>query len=255
MSSKIIFVTGATSGFGKAIAILFAANGYNVIINGRRKERLEALDAEIRKAYGVEVYRLPFDVRDQKAVQSAIETLPETWKKIDILVNNAGLASGLSDIQDGSIDDWDAMIDTNVKGLLYVTRAVAPLMVARKSGHIINISSIAGKEVYPKGNVYCASKHAVDALNKAMRIDMLPYNIKVTSINPGMAETEFSIVRFHGDKERAENVYKGIEALSADDVAETVWFAASRPAHVNINELIVMPTAQANSRDAIREEV
>lgn len=253
MENRIIFVTGATSGFGKAIAQLFAKNGYNVIINGRRKERLDELEAELTKEYNVKVHKLPFDVREQKAVQAAIDGLPAEWKNIDILVNNAGLASGLSDIQVGSIDDWDAMIDTNVKGLLYVTRAVAPLMTARKSGHIINISSIAGKEVYPKGNVYCASKHAVDALNKAMRIDMLPYNIKVTSINPGMAETEFSIVRFHGDKERADNVYKGLTPLYAEDVAETVWFAASRPAHVNINELIVMPTAQATSRDVMRE--
>lgn len=253
MENRIIFITGATSGFGKAIALLFAKNGYNVIINGRRKGRLDELEAEISRDYKVKVHKLPFDVRDQKAVQSAIDGLPEEWKQIDILVNNAGLASGLSDIQDGSIDDWDAMIDTNVKGLLYVTRAVAPLMVARNTGHIINMSSIAGKEVYPKGNVYCASKHAVDALNKAMRIDMLPHHIKVTSINPGMAETEFSIVRFHGDKERAENVYKGLTPLSADDVAEAAWFAASRPAHVNINEMIIMPTAQATSRDTVRE--
>jgi NADP-dependent 3-hydroxy acid dehydrogenase YdfG len=253
MENRIIFVTGATSGFGKAIAQLFAKNGYNVIINGRRQERLDELETELSKEYNIQVHKLPFDVREQKAVAAAIDGLPAEWKKIDILVNNAGLASGLSDIQDGNIDDWDAMIDTNVKGLLYVTRAVSPLMIARKSGHIINISSIAGKEVYPKGNVYCASKHAVDALNKAMRIDMLPYNIKVTSINPGMAETEFSIVRFHGDKERADYVYKGITPLYAEDVAETVWFAASRPAHVNINELIVMPTAQATNRDTVRE--
>jgi len=250
---KTIFITGATSGFGKAIAILFAKNGYNVIINGRRKERLTELQSELEKNYKSDVLSLPFDVRKRDEVTAAISSLPGKWMKIDVLVNNAGLASGLADIQDGNLDDWDTMIDTNLKGLLYVTRAVSPFMIKNKSGHIINIGSIAGKEVYPKGNVYCATKHAVDALNKAMRIDMLPYNIKVTAINPGLAETEFSIVRFHGDEDRAAQVYKGFDALNADDIAEAAWFAATRPAHVNINDIIIVPTAQANSRDVVKQ--
>lgn len=251
--SKIILVTGATSGFGKAIAVLFAKNGYNVIINGRRKERLDALESQLIAEFGINVYKLPFDVRDKNAAFNAIDTLPDEWKNIDVLVNNAGLASGLADIQDGDIEDWEKMIDTNVKGLLYVTKAVVPNMILRKSGHIINIGSIAGKEVYPKGNVYCATKHAVDALNKAMRIDLLPHKIKVTAINPGMAETEFSVVRFHGDEDRAKDVYKGLTPLYAEDIAELAWFAASRPDHVNINDLTVMPTAQATARDVLRE--
>ncbi|MGZ5244722.1 MAG: SDR family oxidoreductase [Bacteroidia bacterium] len=250
---KILLVTGATSGFGKAIAVLFAKNGYNVVINGRRKERLDELESQLIADFGVNVYKLPFDVRDKNAVYESIQSLPDDWKDIDILVNNAGLASGMSDIQDGDIDDWERMIDTNVKGLLYVTKAVVANMIARKQGHIINIGSTAGKEVYPKGNVYCATKHAVDALNKSMRIDLLQHKIKVTSINPGMAETEFSIVRFQGDEDRAKEVYKGLTPLYAEDIAELVLFAASRPAHVNINELIVTPTAQAGSRDVVRE--
>jgi NADP-dependent 3-hydroxy acid dehydrogenase YdfG len=176
--------------------------------------------------------KAPFDVRDYEAVKAAVDGLPETWKNIDVLVNNAGLALGLSDIQDGSIDDWNTMLDTNVKGVLYVTKSIAPLMISRKQGHIINIGSVAGKEVYPKGNVYCASKHALDALSKSMRIDLLPHNIKVTAINPGMAETEFSIVRFHGDEERAKQVYQGVTPLYAEDIADLAWFAASRPAQV-----------------------
>ena len=250
---KILLVTGATSGFGKAIAVLFAKNGFNVIINGRRKERLAELEEQIRSEFGVEVYQLPFDVRDKDAVFEGINNLPDEWRNIDVLVNNAGLAAGLSDIQDGDIDDWEQMIDTNVKGLLYVTKAVVPNMISRKQGHIINIGSTAGKEVYPKGNVYCATKHAVDALNKSMRIDLLPHKIKVTAINPGMAETEFSVVRFHGDEDRAKDVYKGLTPLYAEDIAEIAWFAASRPAHVNINDFIVTPTAQATARDVVRE--
>lgn len=251
--SKIILITGATSGFGKAIATLFAKNGYNVIINGRRKERLAELEQKLKAAYHVDVLGLPFDVRKRDEVKQAIDTLPENWKNIDVLVNNAGLASGLAEIQDGNLDDWDAMIDTNVKGLLYMTRAVSPLMIKNQSGHIINIGSVAGKEVYPKGNVYCATKHAVDALNKAMRIDLLPHKIKVTAINPGLAETEFSVVRYHGDTDKAAQVYKGFTPLNADDIAEAAWFAASRPAHVNINDMIIVPAAQATSRDVVRE--
>jgi len=250
--SKTILITGATSGFGRAIAILFAKNGYNIIINGRRKERLAELEAQLKKDHEVEVLSLPFDVRKRDEVIEAISSLPDKWLKIDVLVNNAGLASGLSDIQDGNLDDWDMMIDTNIKGLLYVTREVSPLMIKHKSGHIINIGSVAAKEVYPKGNVYCATKHAVDALSKAMRVDMLPHHIKVTAIHPGLAETEFSIVRFHGDEDRAAQVYQGFEALKADDIAEAAWFAASRPAHVNINDMIITPTAQATSRDVVK---
>jgi 3-hydroxy acid dehydrogenase/malonic semialdehyde reductase len=250
--SKIILITGATSGFGRAMAILFAKNGYNIIINGRREERLTQLEKELKNDYKVEVHKLPFDIRKRDEVALSIGSLPENWKNIDVLVNNAGLASGLSDLQEGNLDDWDAMIDTNIKGLLYVTREISPLMIKNKKGHIINIGSVAGKEVYAKGNVYCATKHAVDALNKAMRIDMLPHNIKVTEINPGLAETEFSIVRFHGDEERAGQVYKGFTPLNADDIAEAAWFVVSRPAHVNINEMIIVPAAQANSRDVVR---
>ena len=207
--NKTIMITGATSGFGKAIAVKFANNGYNIIITGRRKEKLDDLEKELLSSGKIKVLSLCFDVRKKDEVESVIENLPEEWKKIDILVNNAGLAVGLSHIQDGDTDDWDRMIDTNVKGLLYVTRAVAPLMVARNKGHIFNIGSIAGKETYENGNVYCASKFAVGALSKSMRIDMLKNNIKVTLIAPGMAETEFSLVRFKGDTQKAKNVYTG----------------------------------------------
>lgn len=243
--NKIIMITGATSGFGKAVAIKFAHNGYDTIITGRRLERLLELESEL-SATGTKVLSLNFDVRKRYEVEDIISDMPEEWKKIDILVNNAGLAVGLDHINDGNIDDWDRMIDTNVKGLLYVTRAVVPFMVARNSGHIFNISSIAGKEVYENGNVYCASKHAVEALSKAMRIDLLKHNIKVTNIAPGMAETEFSLVRFKGDKQKAGEVYRGIEALRADDIAEVIYFCASLPPHVCINDLTITPTAQAN---------
>jgi 3-hydroxy acid dehydrogenase / malonic semialdehyde reductase len=250
--SKIIFITGATSGFGKAIALHFAGNGYNVIINGRREERLLDLENQIRNDYNVDVLKLPFDVQKRQEVLLAIGSLPDEWKNIEVLVNNAGLAQGLSEIQHGNLDDWDTMIDTNVKGLLYVTKEVSQLMIKNNKGHIINIGSVAGKEVYPRGNVYCATKHAVDALNKAMRIDLLPHNIKVTEINPGLAETEFSVVRFHGDTERAAQTYQGFTPLNANDIAEAAWFAVSRPKHVNINEMIIVPAVQANSRDLFK---
>jgi 3-hydroxy acid dehydrogenase/malonic semialdehyde reductase len=242
---KTIMVTGATAGFGRSTAIKFAEKGYNIIITGRRKERLAEFEKELSK-YQTKILALNFDVRNKAEVGSAINNLPEVWKKIDILVNNAGLAAGLSHIDDGDTDDWDRMIDTNVKGLLYVTRAVTPLMVARNAGHIFNISSIAGKEVYENGNVYCATKHAVDALSKAMRIDLLKHNIKVTNIAPGMAETEFSIVRFKGDKEKADAVYKGIDALTAEDIAEVIYYCASLPVHVCINDISITPTQQAS---------
>jgi len=243
---KTIMVTGATAGFGRAIAEIFAKNGYRVIFTGRRKERLLELEKELTGT-GTEVLSLNFDVRDLAAVKSAIENLPPEWKNIDILVNNAGLAVGLSHIDDGDTGDWDRMIDTNVKGLLYVTRTVAPLMVAHGGGHIFNISSIAGKEVYENGNVYCASKHAVDALSKAMRIDLLKHGIKVTNIAPGMAETEFSIVRFKGDREKADAVYKGVKALTAEDISEVIYFCATLPEHVCINDLTITSSQQASA--------
>lgn len=249
----IAFITGATSGFGKATALLYAKNGYNIVITGRRKERLEELSAYIKSTYKVEVLSLNFDVRNLKEVEVAVNSLSAEWKKINVLVNNAGLAVGLSPIQEGVIDDWERMIDTNVKGLLYVTRTLSPIMIKNGYGHIVNIGSIAGKEVYANGNVYCATKHAVDALSKAMRIDMLQHGIKVTAIHPGMVETEFSIVRFKGDEERAKNVYKGVKPLSADDIAETIYWVTSRPEHVNINDIIIMPTAQANPTNTFRK--
>ncbi len=245
--NKIVMVTGATSGFGKAIAVIFAKHGYNIIITGRRQERLDAFKKELLGYGKISVLALNFDVRNQKTVASVIEAIPEEWKAIDILVNNAGLAAGLGHIDKGVIDDWDRMIDTNVKGLLYVTRAVSPLMVARNSGHIFNIGSIAGKETYENGNVYCASKSAVDALSKAMRIDLLKNNIKVTHIAPGMAETEFSLVRFNGDEEKAKTVYKGFEALTAENIADVVYYCATLPAHVCINDLTITPVQQANA--------
>ena len=240
-------VTGATSGFGKAIAIKFAKNGYDVIITGRRKDRLQELEKELLANKNIRVLTLHFDVRNQKDVEAAVNGLPADWRSIDILVNNAGLAVGLSHIDSGVVDDWDRMIDTNVKGLLYVTRAVAPLMVERNSGHIFNIGSIAGKESYENGNVYCASKSAVDSLSRSMRIDLLKNNIRVTHIAPGMAITEFSLVRFKGDTSKADAVYNGIQALSAEDIAEVIYYCATLPAHICINDLVITPTQQANA--------
>lgn len=244
-------ITGATSGIGLATARVFARNGINLVLCGRRQERLDALAAELGTS--VQVHTLNFDVRNAADVAAKIASLPELFRRIDVLVNNAGNAYGLTPIQQGEIADWDAMIDINVKGLLYVSRAVIPQMIERKHGHIINIGSLAGQEVYPNGNVYCASKFAVDALTKGMRMDLNQHNIKVTSINPGMVETEFSVVRFKGDMERAKNVYRGMTPLTAEDVADVIWFAASRPAHVNIAELLLLPTAQASSTIVNRE--
>jgi len=243
--SKIALITGATSGIGAACAHLFAAQGYNLVLLGRREQLLTDLSKHLEDKYAVEIKKIVADVRDNEDLSYRLETLPQQWKKIDVLINNAGLSLGLDPIDKGSIDDWDTMIDTNVKGLLYTTRIVSNWMITRKSGHIINIGSIAGKEVYPNGNVYCATKHAVDALNKSMRIDLLPHGIKVTAINPGMVETEFSKVRFKGDEGRAKKVYDGLEPLIANDIAEAIWFVVSRPAHVNINDMLIMPTAQA----------
>ena len=250
---KIALVTGATSGIGMAVAGILAENGYNLIVTGRRKELLDNLKNELGIKFKSDVLVLNFDIRDRGQTEAAIDLLPQQWKSIDVLVNNAGLAAGLAPIQEGLVDDWDQMIDTNVKGLLYITRKVAPLMVERGSGHIVNISSIAAKETYENGNVYCATKHAVDALTKGMRIDLLKHNVKVTSISPGMVDTEFSLVRFKGDKARADKVYEGLVPLSADDVAEAIWFALSRPAHVNINDMLIMPTAQANITTTVRK--
>ncbi len=252
---KIVLVTGATSGFGKAIAIKFAEHGYNIIITGRRTDRLAQLEEEIKQTYESKVFTLPFDVRDRKSVNNALNSLPHDWKKIDVLVNNAGLAQGLSTIQEGDIDDWETMIDTNVKGLLYVSRVVMPWMIEQGHGHIINMSSIAGKEAYAKGNVYCATKHAVDAISKSMRIDLLPHGIKVTAINPGAADTEFSLARFKGDAERAKNVYAGYEPLKAEDIADVVYFASSRPSHVVLNDITITPLAQANTSYLLRKNV
>lgn len=250
--NKTALITGATSGIGQATALKAAEAGFDIIITGRRAERLAKLAEEIR-AKGVEVLPLHFDVRQQQEVQNAIDSLSGKWRNIDVLVNNAGLAVGVSPIQEGILDDWERMIDTNVKGLLYMTRAVAPLMIARNGGHIVNLASIAGKEVYPGGNVYCATKHAVDALSKAMRTDMLKHHIKVTNIAPGMVETEFSIVRYKGDEAAAKNVYKGMTPLTNEDIADTILFAITRPAHVCLNDIVIMPTEQANSRDVYRQ--
>jgi len=247
----IALVTGATAGIGKATALILAKNSYNLIITGRRLERLKELKQEIEQKYRVKAHILNFDISKRAEVEQTLKSVPKEWKNIDILVNNAGLASGLDFIQDGDINDWEKMIDTNVKGLLYVSRFFMPIMIEQKSGQIINISSIAGKEVYPKGNIYCATKHSVEAITKAMRTELLPYGIKVTSISPGMVETEFSEVRLK-DKQKAKEVYQGFEALTAEDIAETVEFVVNRPPNVNINDILIMPTAQANSTTTIK---
>ncbi len=254
MTTKTALITGATSGIGMATALLFAQNGIRLIITGRRNDRLIALKQQLESEYHVEVIALCFDIRSNAEVEAAIKGLPETWQKIDILINNAGLAAGFGSFEKGKPDHWEQMIDTNVKGLMYITRMVAPLMIEQMQGHIVNIGSIAGKEVYPGGNVYNASKFAVDALTKAFRMDFLPYGIRVTSINPGMVETEFSLVRFDGDAQAAKNVYKGLQPLSAADIADTIWFVVSRPSHVNIGDIYITPTAQANAYFSHRVE-
>lgn len=245
---RTVLITGASSGIGSASAeVLAKENKYRLLLCARRSPMLEQLKDKILSDNPTcEIHTFPLDVRDQAAVATALSTLPTEWQNIDILINNAGLSQGLDSIQDGDIHDWDRMIDTNVKGLLYVTKAVLPYLKNSEHGHIINIGSIAGKEVYPRGNVYCATKHAVDALNKAMRIDLLPLGIKVTAVNPGMVETEFSEVRFKGDKAKAKQVYNGLTPLNGHDIADIISFILSRPAHVNINDILVMPTAQAN---------
>jgi 3-hydroxy acid dehydrogenase/malonic semialdehyde reductase len=244
MNKKIAYITGATSGIGEASAIKLASEGFDLIITGRREERLEALKNMLISKYNIAVLTQNYDVTKRIEVEAAVHSLPNQWKQIDVLLNNAGLASGLNTIYEGDIDDWEKMIDTNIKGLLYVTRTLAPILIENKKGHIVNIGSIAGKEVYANGNVYCSTKFAVDALSKAMRLELSKFPIKVTSINPGAVETEFSIVRFHGDEDRAKTVYEGYDNLLAEDIADAIWYVISRPARVNINEMIVMPTAQ-----------
>jgi 3-hydroxy acid dehydrogenase/malonic semialdehyde reductase len=242
---KTVLITGATSGIGRATARLLAQNGYRLIICGRREDRLTELQDEFAEL--TDVTTLNFDVRTKKAVAKAIASLPADFINIDVLINNAGNAHGLDPIENGDVDDWDSMIDINIKGLLYVSKEIIPGMVERRSGHIINIGSIAGKEVYANGNVYCATKHAVDAINQGMRMDLNQYGIRVGAINPGMVDTEFSEVRFKGDRERAKNVYKGLEPLHAEDIADVIHFVISRPYHVNIADLLILPTAQASA--------
>lgn len=244
---KIVFITGATSGFGKAMAKKFATNNYNLVITGRRAERLHELQQELTAAHNIQVKALVFDVQDKDATFNAINELPAEWKKIDILINNAGLAAGRDYFQDASLDDWETMIDTNVKGLLYVSKAIVPFMIEQGKGHIINLGSVAGKEVYEKGNVYCASKYAVDAISKALRIDLLRHKIRVTAIHPGAAETEFSLVRFKGNEAAANKMYEDYTPLSANDVADVVYFTTTVPPHVCINDLVLTCVAQANS--------
>ncbi len=249
--NKIALVTGATSGIGRAVAARLAQEGYDLIVTGRRGQKLE----ETRQSLSgrAKVLPLVFDVRSLQEVERNLGNLPDEWKNVDVLVNNAGLAAGLESLQEGSIDDWERMIDTNVKGLLYVSRTLLPGMIARKKGHVFNIGSIAGKETYMNGNVYCATKHAVDSLSRSMRMECLPYGIKVTQICPGAVETEFSTVRFHGDASRAAQVYKGFTPLKAEDIADLVAYCVNLPAHVCLNDIVVMPAAQAGSRDFYKE--
>jgi NADP-dependent 3-hydroxy acid dehydrogenase YdfG len=243
---KIALITGATTGIGCAVAQLLAEKNYNLILTGRRKNLLDDLKKELGIKFKSDVLTLNFDIRESDKVSEMIDSLPESWRKIDVLINNAGLAAGFNPIQNGDLNDWEQMIDTNIKGLLYITRKVVPFMIENGSGHIVNISSIAAKEVYENGNVYCATKYAVDALTKGMRMDLVEHNIKVTSIAPGAVETEFSLVRFKGDKDKAAKVYEGFTPLFPEDVAEAILFAVTRPAHVNINDMLIMPAAQAN---------
>ncbi|GAB4202941.1 MAG: hypothetical protein Fur0023_09350 [Bacteroidia bacterium] len=250
----IALITGATAGIGKSTAYTLAAHQYNLIITGRRKDRLEEIKKDIEHRYGVKVITLAFDIRDKQQCRQHLEGLPDMWKQVDVLVNNAGLAQGLATIDKGLEEDWDTMIDTNIKGLLYVTKIVSNWMIQRRKGHIINVGSIAGKEVYPNGNVYCATKHAVDALSKSMRMEFLPHNIKVSAVHPGMVETEFSLVRFKGDAQRAKQTYTGLQPLTGEDIANTILWIIQQPAHVNINEIIIVPSVQANTRDVIRQQ-
>lgn len=253
MNQKIALITGATAGIGYETALLLAQNNYNLILTGRRKERLDAIQNQLESEFGCKILTLNFDIRIKAETEVALNSIPEEWRAVDLLLNNAGLAAGLAPVNSADVDDWEAMIDTNIKGLLYATRIVSPWMVERQSGHIINISSIAGKESYPNGSVYCGTKHAVSAISKSMRIELMPFGIKVTTIAPGAVDTEFSLVRFRGDQERANQVYKGFTPLSGKDIAETILFVLSRPAHVNIDDLLIMPVDQASARDFNRK--
>lgn len=246
LSNKIVLITGASAGIGKACAEAFAKEGASLILTARRIAKLNKISASLKKKYGIKVFTTQLDVRDKDAVKSMVSSLPGEWKKIDILINNAGLARGLTDIDEGSYDDWDEMIDTNIKGLLYVSREIIPLMVKRKKGHVINIGSIAGHQVYPKGNVYNATKFAVNALSKTMRLDLYQKDVRVSTVDPGMVKTEFSLVRFRGDNERAKKVYEGLFPLNPEDIADAVIYCATRPLHVNIDEIIIMPAIQAS---------
>lgn len=250
---KTVLVTGATSGFGKAIALKYAENGHRVIITGRRANLLEELQNDLAKRFGADVYTANFDVRNNVEVENFVNNLPPEWSAIDILVNNAGLAAGLEPINEGQIGHWERMVDTNIKGLLYMSRAISQGMIARQQGHIVNISSMAGKEVYPNGNVYCATKHAVEALTKGMRLDLHKHGIKVSGVAPGLAETEFSIVRFDGDENRAKSVYQGLEPLTAADIADSVYFITESPGRVYIHDITLTPAAQASSTMVIRK--
>jgi len=253
LSNKIVFITGASAGIGKACAEVFAKEGANLILTARRTSVLNKLSSKLLKKYKIKIFTATLDVRNKDEVKKLISSLPREWKKIDILINNAGLARGLSGIDEGSYEDWDEMIDTNIKGLLYCSREIIPLMVKRKKGHVINIGSIAGHSVYPKGNVYNATKFAVNALTKSMRLDLYEKNIRVSTVDPGMVETEFSLVRFRGDKERAKMIYEGLTPLTSADVADAVLYCATRPQHVNIDEMIIMPTIQASPIHIMRK--
>ncbi|MFA7361120.1 MAG: SDR family NAD(P)-dependent oxidoreductase [Candidatus Kapaibacterium sp.] len=253
LRNKVVFITGATSGIGKACAEHFAWLGANLLICGRRAERLEKTANEIHKKYKVKVFAFELDVRNFEDVKEAIDILPKEWKKIEVLVNNAGLSRGLNKIQEGILSDWEEMIDTNVKGLLYVTKCVLPLMLKNKRGHIINIGSIAGREIYPGGNVYCASKSAVDFITKGMRVDLIDKGIKVSTVDPGLVNTEFSLVRYHGDKDRAKSTYKGLKPLTGKDIAEVVVFVATRDENLNIAQVTVFPKAQASATISFRK--
>lgn len=250
---KTVLITGASSGIGEACAHVFAKQNYRIIATARRTSQLDNLKSVLEKEYNAEVLCLTFDVRDKNETQRILDSLPDYWNKIDLLINNAGLSLGLEPFNEGNTDDWETMIDTNVKGLLYVSRIISNKMIQQKSGHIINIGSIAGKESYLNGNVYCSTKAAVDSLTKSMRIDLLTHGIKVTAVHPGAVETEFSIVRFKGDEQRAKKVYEGFEPLHPEDIADVIYFCASRPSHVNINDMLVMPTAQASASLIKRE--
>jgi 3-hydroxy acid dehydrogenase / malonic semialdehyde reductase len=250
---KTVLITGATSGIGEATAWLLAKNNFNLILTGRRNERLLQIKSKLESETQAEVYTSCFDVRNRPETEESIKNLPEKWQEVDILINNAGLAVGLSSVENGDPDDWERMIDTNIKGLLYISKVISGKMVRKGAGHIINISSIAGRETYPFGNVYCASKHAVQALTKGMRLDFLQHGIKVSSVCPGAVDTEFSLVRFKGDEQRAKKVYEGFTPLYAEDVAETILFIVTRPKHVNIDDILIMPADQAYSRDFNRK--